>query len=405
MIIILPLLFSLLLYLLKEKTINHSDDTLLYGCFSIIFSLIMTEYIPVNISSEKIILFFITILIIYQIDLNKNSFFGSFFLLSVSLAIFSFSIFSFFLTVEMISFLVLILLNLYVQDQYPGIIYYLFSGLFSALFLLSLGYLSMGYFISYSLISVVFFYKLGLVPFHFLLPHLYNSISPRKIFLFDIPSKLVLFYLYFRISSVYIDLSVIIILSLLVGSIGALRYQNLLTILVYSSIANYGIILLIISYNEQGSFLFFIIIYSLMVLIYLYLIISKQIDKKINNYYYIIFFFILIINLMGIPPFSGFQIKFIPLFILIENYYSSSYLFIIISFSFILLGFTYLRILLSLILKYDQTPLNNNMPKILNNKDNNLVKESIIVVNNKNVPYAHFISSLLVILSFPIFIF
>jgi len=65
MIIILPLLFSLLLYLLKEKTINHSDDTLLYGCFSIIFSLIMTEYIPVNISSEKIILFFITILIIY----------------------------------------------------------------------------------------------------------------------------------------------------------------------------------------------------------------------------------------------------------------------------------------------------------------------------------------------------
>jgi hypothetical protein len=49
------------------------------------------------------------------------------------------------------------MLNLYLQDQYPGIIYFLFSALFSALFLLSLGYLSMGYIISYSLISVVFF--------------------------------------------------------------------------------------------------------------------------------------------------------------------------------------------------------------------------------------------------------
>ena len=57
----------------------------------------------------------------------------------------------------MISFLMLILLNLYIQDQYPGIIYYLFSGLFSALFLLSLGYISMGYLISYSLLSIVFF--------------------------------------------------------------------------------------------------------------------------------------------------------------------------------------------------------------------------------------------------------
>lgn len=57
----------------------------------------------------------------------------------------------------MISFLMLILINLYVQDQYPGIIYYLFSGLFSALFLLGLGYLSIGYYISYSLITIVFF--------------------------------------------------------------------------------------------------------------------------------------------------------------------------------------------------------------------------------------------------------
>lgn len=57
----------------------------------------------------------------------------------------------------MISFLMLILLNLYIQNQYPGIIYYLFSGLFSALFLLALGYLSMGYIISYNIICVVFF--------------------------------------------------------------------------------------------------------------------------------------------------------------------------------------------------------------------------------------------------------
>lgn len=61
MILLIPLLISLLLYLFKEN--NH--DILLYGSFSVIFSLILTESLPINVSSEKILLFFITILVIY----------------------------------------------------------------------------------------------------------------------------------------------------------------------------------------------------------------------------------------------------------------------------------------------------------------------------------------------------
>lgn len=98
MIIILPILTALFLYLLKEKAIsqyekinhtniinnkniilnnnisskylfnqieNYKHDFLYYSCFSIIFSFLITESIPINISSEKLILFYLTILVIY----------------------------------------------------------------------------------------------------------------------------------------------------------------------------------------------------------------------------------------------------------------------------------------------------------------------------------------------------
>jgi NADH:ubiquinone oxidoreductase subunit 2 (subunit N) len=102
---------------------------------------------------------------------------------------------------------ILILINLYIQDQYPGILYYLFSGLFSALFLLSLGYLSLGYLSASKILCIVLFAKLGLVPFHILLPNIYNNLSPQVILLMDIPYKMILFFVLYRLNFLFLDYS------------------------------------------------------------------------------------------------------------------------------------------------------------------------------------------------------
>ena len=204
MIFVLPFILSFLFSLLKPEKLIKLDENLLFGLLSWI--LIGSELL--FFGSELFILILIWILSFYWIINNKEKdIIGYIFLISTYLCISSTSLFSFFISVEILSFLMMILINLYLLDRYPGILYYLFSGLFSALFILSLGYLSMGYLISYSFLNIIFFYKLSLAPFHILLPQIYNSLSPRIIFLIDIPYKILLFYLFSRISIIIIDLT------------------------------------------------------------------------------------------------------------------------------------------------------------------------------------------------------
>jgi NADH:ubiquinone oxidoreductase subunit 2 (subunit N) len=93
---------------------------------------------------------------------------------------------------------IIIIINLYIQDQYLGILYYLFSSLFSALLLLSLGYFYLGSIIGFKFFYIILIAKIGLIPFHILLPNIYNNLSPKIILLIDIPYKLILFYIFYR---------------------------------------------------------------------------------------------------------------------------------------------------------------------------------------------------------------
>jgi len=213
------------------------------------------------------------------------------------------------------------------------------------------------------------------------MPSIYNNISPKLIFFIDIPSKILLFFLFYRIIlSIPINLYFFIFLSIFIGTIAALIDKNLINILIYSSLTNYGLILILIQDNNWNSFVFYIIFYSFMVLIYLFLIIFKSIDRTFFNYTYIFIWTLLLFNLIGIPPFVGFFIKLLPLYLLISNL--SFFYTIIILLIFLILAYIYLKILASLLMN---------------------TKNQIFIYNN-NFYLSHFISSLLILLAFPIFI-
>jgi NADH:ubiquinone oxidoreductase subunit 2 (subunit N) len=211
---------------------------------------------------------------------------GGLFLIGGYLSIVSSSIISLFISIEVLSFTIIILINLYIQDQYTGIIYYLISGLFTGLFILSLGYLYLGYLISYKLILIVFLFKLGIVPFHIILPLIYTNLSPNNIFIIDIPYKIILFYVIIKLNLNYYSYFYIIFI-LFFSSLASLRYQNLIYIMIYSSILNYGIILSIIYLNNISIFLYYILYYSIFILIYLYLLTNYYINKQIISSFYL----------------------------------------------------------------------------------------------------------------------
>lgn len=368
MLTLLPILIAMALTIFKS-----SNDILIYGSCG----LILLNLNSLTHSCECFLSILIIFFIIIWIDLNSNSLLATIFLFGSLLVLRSTSLVSLFVSIEILTLTIIIVINLYIADKYPAILYYLFSGLFSALFVLSLGYISLGYEIAYKLIYAVWIYKIGLAPFHLLLPQIYNNLSPRVILLIDIPYKALLLYMVYRLNIPLFDY--VLIFSILVGSIGSIIYKNLLSIMIYSSIFNYSLLLIAIYFNNINYFLFYLIIYAFMVFIYLYLIHYKFIDRQIDHPIYLLFWFILILNLMGIPPFNGFIIKFYIFYLMAANF---SYLLLFISsLGVLILSYTYLRILLSM-----------------------MMSDKSFKLNHTNSTYAHIVSSLLIFISIPLFI-
>jgi len=139
MIYILPLLISLLIYIIYEDV-----NLIIYGIISLLINML---WLSPNI--EILIIIYVILLIIYSvIGIGENTtliMLGGLFIIGSYLSIISTSMISLFISIEVLSFTIIVMINLYIQDQYPGIIYYLISGIFTGLFILSLGYLYIGY--------------------------------------------------------------------------------------------------------------------------------------------------------------------------------------------------------------------------------------------------------------------
>jgi NADH-quinone oxidoreductase subunit N len=184
-------------------------------------------------------------------------------------------------------------------------------------------------------ISVAFFFKLGVSPFHFWVPDVYEG-SPTSISLFfAITPKIVLFIAFLRLfQGVFISFSEFLyfvillfaILSIFVGSFVALRQKKLKRLLAYSSINHVGYLLLAFSANsleatESLFFYIFIYMFTSFGLWSILLLIDKTYSfgksKTLldlasvakTNPLIGVSCILALFSLAGIPPFAGFLAK------------------------------------------------------------------------------------------------
>lgn len=342
MFVLLPLILIIILYFFKENKI-----TLLHGNISTIIilskSLIINEYIILII----FIILICSLWIYFNIDINDII--SSIITISTILATISASIISLFISLEMLSISIIILINLYLKDKYPGIIYFIISSLFTSLFILSIGYINIGYIIFFKFIYIVLTFKIGYIPFHILLPNLYNDLSPINLLLIDISYKMTLLSIFYRLYLMCYDSNNLLVLNLILSILIVIFNKNLFSIMIYSSIFNYSLILITIIFRELDYFIYYSFIYFLNTILFILFIVNKYIYSYIcNNFWYLLFWLLILINLMGIPPFNGFWIKYYIINILIFNY---NYLWLIlVLIGILLLSYTYIRIYINLII-------------------------------------------------------
>jgi len=116
------------------------------------------------------------------------------------------------------------------------------------------------------------FLKLGLSPFHLWSPDVYEGSPSSTTFFFLVVSKLVIFVFLLRVCYLgfysFINIwqfysLLVAIISVLVGSVAALKQRRIKSMLAYSSISNMGLILLAFSLGTfegiQMVFYFFVI--------------------------------------------------------------------------------------------------------------------------------------------------
>ena len=196
-----------------------------------------------------------------------------------------------------------------------------------------------------SLILLSFGFKLGLAPLHFWIPDIYEGSSWDVISLLSTLPKI-------SIISIFIQFSIntnlvlfVSLLSVIVGTYGAINQTKLKRLLAYSSINHIGFIMITSCIiNQVGSeiMLVYLFIYIVSVLS-LFILITKTFFSK--EYYIIelgglqcgnkvisVTWLILFLSIAGIPPLSGFISKWFILWNIISlNYIYSSLILILFS--------------------------------------------------------------------------
>nr|QRV62650.1 NADH dehydrogenase subunit 2 [Stictonectes samai] len=163
--------------------------------------------------------------------------------------------------------------------------------------------------------------KMGAAPFHFWFPNMMSNLNWMNSFLLMTWQKIAPMIILSYMIKENFFISMIIMISSIVGSIGGLNQTNLRKILAYSSINHIGWMLSSFMINENMWIMYFLI-YSF---INLTLIITfnkmninviKQLYSSMNNNYTMKFFtFMNLLSLGGLPPFLGFM----PKWLIIQN--------------------------------------------------------------------------------------
>lgn len=282
----------------------------------------------VLLSKIFIIIFFCLLLLLYYklnsrltLDYILVLFFSLFGLL---LLISSNDYLIFYLSLEVVSFSLYILIGLENKNIYSieaSLKYFILNALSSGFFLLGLllfyyqvgslqfdileeNFLILSYyvilikgyafylnklFLSHGFILLILFFKLGLVPLHFWLPDVYEGSSFFTMIFMVIVIKsgyffsfLRLFFLipnYYELRFKYLVL-MFSFLSIVLGSLIALRQKRLKRLLAYTSITNMGYIVLMLNFDTYFSITYFII-YIFINFIFFFIILHLHKKKKL----------------------------------------------------------------------------------------------------------------------------
>jgi NADH-quinone oxidoreductase subunit N len=177
-------------------------------------------------------------------------------------------------------------------------------------------------------------FKLSAAPFHMWTPDVYEG-APSSVttILITLPKIVVLVALikllnkpFFFFESLWQQIIITItILSIAIGSIAALRQENIKRLFAYGTIANIGYVLIgVISNSEQGlsSAILYLVIYTLASLgIFSFIMMLRRENTQILNLNALAGFsqsnslaavcmIVLLLSMAGIPPFAGFFAKF-----------------------------------------------------------------------------------------------
>lgn len=197
------------------------------------------------------------------------------------------------------------------------------------------------YYYKLTLIGIIFIYcsllfKIGIVPFHLWVSDIYEG-SPTNITLFFavVPQisiitllvRLNMIFLHAYFNSLYVFFLVLSILTVIIGTFGAIYQTKLKRLFAYSSISNMGYLLtMMCSLNIESIFavIFYIVVYNIISFGLWSMLLTF---RNRSNYYKFkdirdifllynsnkslaIFFVIFLFSGMGIPPMIGFFSKF-----------------------------------------------------------------------------------------------
>jgi NADH-quinone oxidoreductase subunit N len=176
-------------------------------------------------------------------------------------------------------------------------------------------------------------FKLGAVPFHTWIPDVYEGAPTAVVLYIGAAPKVAAFALFMRLLAEGLDvlhgdwqliLSVLAVLSLVLGNVVAIAQTNLKRMLAYSTISHAGFVLLgVLAGTAQGysSAMFYVIVYALMTTVAFGVIIllsrrgleAEQLDdvKGLNERspWFALMMLFAMFSLAGVPPFAGFYAK------------------------------------------------------------------------------------------------
>nr|YP_001542716.1 NADH dehydrogenase subunit 2 [Anabrus simplex]ABM89636.1 NADH dehydrogenase subunit 2 [Anabrus simplex] len=183
-----------------------------------------------------------------------------------------------------------------------------------------------------TLMSSALLLKMGAAPFHFWFPATMEGLSWKNCFILMTWQKIAPLMLLAYIIEMNIFISMIILSSVLIGSLGGLNQSSLRKLMAYSSINHIGWMVAAMVVGENLWELYFII-YTFLTLSIILMFnvhciyhINQNFLTMTNNQITKSCLFLLLLSLGGLPPFLG----FLPKWLIIQTLVDLNYQFIVI---------------------------------------------------------------------------